>query len=609
MLRRGIRVLAALLAAAALTAVIPAHAQAAAGDPVPVKRQLTVLTWNICGETLVLRGRTGYCPHRADVKGKALKVAELARKYQADVIMLQEVCGYEGDIDATPRPHATPVPNLFPGANSKSHMAFLQEDLKKDLQEDPENEWTVRHAVGSRADGESYCRNSTLEGYGEIGGSIGVLLAVKGTMHDVRTIETTTGTSLERSIPALCGRLVGWPDQLCTTHLIAGNNTVQRAQTAEIKKQLGTSWTQGTLIGGDFNGDLGDPDLTDVQEELDACETNTFTHQTWAADNTTPQTWNMDHLFASKLSAGTRWTSCLADHEAMDKTKNLAGTEPDGWSDHAPVVATLRQTPVPGDMTGDGKPDLVAVDKDGKLRLYPGTGTGALAAPLTIGNSGWTGASLAHRGDWNGDGTEDLLARVGNELRVYPNQGDGTLTRWTTLHLPLPATAQVAAVGDLDLDGAPDAVVSYDDRLYRYDGIRGTSPSVAPPVKIGSEGWADQDITGLGDADHDGRPDLLTRQHDGPDVGKLWLRPGLADGTFAAPTQYGYGYTAGSRPLLSAAADADGDGVADLWATTGDGTGRLLYYQGSTDAAGNPTDGPSTEVGTGGWNTVITALG
>ncbi|MFB8046568.1 FG-GAP-like repeat-containing protein [Streptomyces hydrogenans] len=568
----------------------------------PAKRQLTVLTWNICGETLVLRGGAGYCPHRPDVKAKALQVAELARKYQADVIMLQEVCGYEGDINATPQPHGTPVPSLFPGANSKSHMAFLQADLK--------SEWTVRHTAGSRpTDKESYCRNSTDERYGEIGGSIGVLLAVKGTMHDVRIIETVTDTSLKRSMPALCGRLVGWPDQLCTTHLIAGNNTVQQAQMSEIKTQLGTSWTQGTLIGGDFNGNLDDPDLTAAHQELDACETNTFTHQTWAADKTTAQTWNMDHLFASKLSAGTRWTSCLADHEAMDKTQNVAGTEPDGWSDHAPVIATLRQTPVPGDMTGDGKPDLVAIDNTGKLRLYPGTGTGALTAPLTIGNSGWTGASIAHRGDWNGDGTEDLLARVGDELRIYPNQGDGTLTAWTPVASSLSTTAQVAAVGDLNLDGTPDAVISSNDKLYRYDGIRGTLPPSATPVESGTQGWTDRDITGLGDADHDGRPDLLTRQRTGTDAGKLWYHRSLPDGTFAAPTQYGYGYTTTARPLISAAADADSNGTADMWATTSDGTGRLLYYKGGTNTAGNPTDGPSTEVGTGGWNTTITTLG
>ncbi|MFE5796648.1 FG-GAP-like repeat-containing protein [Streptomyces sp. NPDC056503] len=602
MLRRGIRVLTALLAAAALTAGIPAPAQAATGDPVPVKRQLTVLTWNICGETLVPRGGSGYCPRRPDVQGKALKVAELARKYQADVIMLQEVCGYQGDINATPQPNAAPNPKLFPGANSKSHMAFLQADLT--------SEWTVRHAAGSRpTDKESYCRNSTEEGYGEIGGSIGVLLAVKGTMHDVRTIETVTDTSLERSMPALCGRLVGWPDQLCTTHLIAGDNTVQRAQMTEIKNRLGAAWAQGTVIGGDFNGNLDDPDLTAAHDELDACETNTFTHQTWAADETTARTWNMDHLFASKLSAGTRWTSCLADHEAMDKTQNLAGTQPDGWSDHAPVIATLRHTPVPGDMTGDGKPDLVAIDNAGKLRLYPGTGTGALTAPLTIGNSGWTGASIAHRGDWNGDGTEDLLARVNNELRIYPNQGDGTLTSWTTLPLSLPVTARVAAVGDLDLDGAPDAVVSFNDTLYRYDRVGATSSPPAPLVKISSQGWADQDITGVGDANHDGRPDLLTRQRSGTDAGKLWYHRGLPDGTFASPTQYGHGYTTTARPLITAAADADSDGVADMWATTSDGTGRLLYYKGGTNTAGNPVDGPSTEVGTGGWNTTITALG
>nr|WP_240982052.1 MULTISPECIES: FG-GAP-like repeat-containing protein [unclassified Streptomyces] len=585
---------------------MPASAQAVAGEPEPVRRQLTVLTWNICGETLVLRGGKGYCPRRDDALGKANKVAELVRTYNADVVMLQEVCGYEGDVNATPVPGQTPSPNLFPGPNSKSHMAFLEGLLGEG--------WTVRHAAGNRptpTDKESYCRNSTLPGYGETGGSLGVLIAVKGTMHDVRRFETVpAGSASGRSLPAICARLVGWPDQLCTTHLIAGDNTVQRAQMTEIKKQLGASWTQGTVIGGDFNGNLGDPDLTAATQELDACETGKHTAQTWAATDPAPRTWSLDHLFASKLTDGTRWSSCLVDHEAMDLTQNVAGTEPSGWSDHAPVIGTLRQVPVPGDMTGDGKPDLVAVDSTGKLRLYPGTGTGRLVYPhLTIGLSGWAGASVSHRGDWTGDGTEDLVARVNGELRVYPNKGDGTLgPPFTPLLSGLPATARVVSVGDLDLDGAPDVVVSYDDKLYRYNGVRGAQPKLGASVEFGSQGWATMDVTGVGDADRDGRPDLLARQRGGTQDGKLWFHRGLPDGTFATPTQYGFGYTAAVRPLIAGAADADGDGVADLWATTGDGTGRLLFYKGGTNGSGNPVDGPSTEVGASGWSS-ISSLG
>ncbi|MET9750663.1 MULTISPECIES: hypothetical protein [Streptomyces] len=56
--------------------------------------------------------------------------------------------------------------------------------------------------------------------------------------------------------------------------------------------------------------------------------------------------------------------------------------------------------------------------------------------------------------------------------------------------------------------------------------------------------------------------------------------------------------------MLAAGDDADGNGLADLWATTGGG--KLLFYRGAKDADGNPIDGPSAVVGTGGWNAIKT---
>lgn len=605
--------LAGLSAAAALVVVTSGPAQAVEGDGEPVKRELKVLTWNICGENLVLRGSApGYCPHRPDVEGKAKKVAELATTHKADVIMLQEVCGYQGDVNAmavrkAPREPGDTSP--FPGLNSKSHMAYLQQQLPG---------WTFAHAPGLRStDKESYCRNSTSPGYGEIGGERGVLIAVKGALQDVRRIETLPGDPAGNSQQAVCGRLTGWPDLLCTAHLSASSNSDQAKQVAELKKQLGgDSWAPDVVIGGDLNGSLADPDLAGLTGALDACETDKHTAQTWAPTASAPSTWSLDHFFANKLNAGTRWlgSSCEVDHTALDRTHNLAGTQPDGWSDHAPVIATLRQAPapgapVPGDMTGDGKPDLVAVDSDGALRLYAGRGDGSITTPpQKIGMGGWTGASVAHRGDWNGDGREDLLARVGSELRVYPNTGAGFLGSPVRVASGLPTNATVAGVGDLTLDGIPDAVVSNSGKLYRYNGKRSPEPAVEAPAEIGSGGWGVMDISGAGDANRDGLPDLLARQRSGTDEGKVWLYPGRAGGGFGVRTQYGYGYTTDIRPLIAGAADADGNGIADMWATTSDGTGRLLFYKGATNGSGDPVDGPAEEVGATSWHTAIKSI-
>ncbi|MEU8773381.1 FG-GAP-like repeat-containing protein [Streptomyces sp. NPDC048606] len=250
---------------------------------------------------------------------------------------------------------------------------------------------------------------------------------------------------------------------------------------------------------------------------------------------------------------------------------------------------------VPGDLNGDNKPDLVAVDDAGKLLLYPGTGTGALGAPVVIGSGGWSGASVSHRGDWNGDGMEDVVARVGGELRVYPNLGNGTIGAPIKM-ATLPTTARILSVGDTNRNGKPDLLVTHSDKLYIHHGAVGTAPAIATPILIGTGGWDVMDLSAPGDADRDGTIDLLAR--DTRD-GILYHYMGQPDGkTFTSRTEYGRGYTTAFRPLIASGPDANGDGTADMWATAGDGT--LKFYKGGTSIHG-PIDGPSVQVGSGGW--------
>ncbi|MEU9705204.1 FG-GAP-like repeat-containing protein [Streptomyces sp. NPDC047981] len=91
-----------------------------------------------------------------------------------------------------------------------------------------------------------------------------------------------------------------------------------------------------------------------------------------------------------------------------------------------------------GDMNSDRRADLVARDTAGKLWLYPGNGRGAFGARKLIGTGGWNGLrELAGLGDLTGDGRPDLVAHgPGTEpwdrttpiyLRVYPGKADGSL--------------------------------------------------------------------------------------------------------------------------------------------------------------------------------------
>ncbi|WP_329621857.1 FG-GAP-like repeat-containing protein [Streptomyces sp. NBC_01255] len=586
----------ATAAATATATATPATATATATvTTTPYAGEVRVITWNICGEAGSKRGVIGYCPYRNEPGLKMDEVKKLVDAHQANVVMLQEACGYQGE---------TP-----PAGAEKSHMALLAARLGPG--------WSLAHAAGNRAgdyvdkdplvvkdesdplNAESACRGTAL------GGKVGVLLAVKGTFDGpVERVETVPAELSHRRLPLLCARVTGLTDKLCTTHLIDSNSTVAKRQSETVRDHLKSALATGVVLGGDFNYRETTDALSPIATTLDRCENDDDTSVHWENTAAQPHWSRIDHLFGTERPGGQRFVSCTVDHSLLDTTQNLLidAKPSNGYSDHAPVIGYRRPAPVPGDMTGDGAPDLVAVDDDGKLRLHHGEGTGGLPATYgVIGTGGWYSASVAHRGDWTGDGTEDVLARVGGELRVYANRGDGSITAPVVVATGLPTDTKVAGVGDVTHDGHPDAVLQYDDKLWLRAGVRGATPAVAAPVLIGPGGWDVMTLTSPGDADRDGRVDLLARSTGN---GDLWLYRGYDDGTFGNRVEYGHGYAVTTRPLLAGGADADRNGVADLWATTSEGTGTLLFYAGGTGDTGTPVDGSRTTVGTDSWSTI-----
>lgn len=86
-----------------------------------------------------------------------------------------------------------------------------------------------------------------------------------------------------------------------------------------------------------------------------------------------------------------------------------------------------------GDLTGDGRADLVARGTDGALYVYPGTGSGT--APFSdrvkIGTGGWNGfTKLAAVGDITGDGLGDIVGTdsSGTAYRYAPTGQQGLNT-------------------------------------------------------------------------------------------------------------------------------------------------------------------------------------
>ncbi|MEU1673385.1 RICIN domain-containing protein [Streptomyces roseifaciens] len=210
-----------------------------------------------------------------------------------------------------------------------------------------------------------------------------------------------------------------------------------------------------------------------------------------------------------------------------------------------PMPPKTPQGFVTGDMDDDGKPDLLAVHKNGtgKLRFYPGKGDGSLGTGKEIGPDGWANAVFTHGQDFNNDEEEDVVARVGSELLLYPGKGDGTIgspiafkgygTGWDT------AVRGIVTVGDASNDGYPDIIALSKDELWLYPGDSSDKPSLLAPMKIGSRGWNNCDIIAAGDRTGDGQDDLVARDrksgmmflYKGPLNRELKAPPALAEQT------------------------------------------------------------------------------
>ncbi|MGW1511058.1 FG-GAP repeat domain-containing protein [Streptomyces sp. NPDC002394] len=129
------------------------------------------------------------------------------------------------------------------------------------------------------------------------------------------------------------------------------------------------------------------------------------------------------------------------------------------------------------DLTGDGRPDLVATDKAGDLWLYKATGSTAApyAARKKIGFGWGVYNQLTATGNIAGGPAGDLVARdKAGVLWLYLGNGDGTFAARTKIGAGWGAYDQLLGIGDANRDGRPDLYARVNNRteavLYKGTG-------------------------------------------------------------------------------------------------------------------------------------------
>lgn len=364
--------------------------------------------------------------------------------------------------------------------------------------------------------------------------------------------------------------------------------------------------TEFSASNGGWTVDGGQPYLVAKADPYDGVVASSSNPHTWT-DKISPTT--LEHAFPSVGTVTAVRVLSRDGHGAFGgRTQSVqvvgtAGSQTVTGSAFASAAGLLSiwwAAPVANshDLTGDGKPDvLVREAGSGVMRVYVGNGVGGISGGAAHG-SGWQGmADIILPGDVTGDGRPDLLAMrmADGSLWVYPGLGNGWVGSGKQIGRGFNVFSALTPIGDDTGDGSPDLAAINKTTgvlsIYPMNGVSGFAP---PPITLGP-GWGAFDaIVGVGDLDGDGHPDLVARVRA---TGALLLYRGNGRGGFVSGVTLPGSYA--GYDLLSGPGDWTGDGVPDLMAIA-HATGRLTMFPG-TGVGSTAGFGPAQTVGGPGW--------
>jgi hypothetical protein len=256
-----------------------------------------------------------------------------------------------------------------------------------------------------------------------------------------------------------------------------------------------------------------------------------------------------------------------------------------------------------GDVTGDGRSDVVATNGysgnaavDFRLWVFAQSSSGELAAPVSYATVG----SYVNRvesvavGDITGDGRADVVVGVsGVGAQVFPQTLSGTLGSPATYSTPDGRQVRLGRLdGDTSLDVAAIGWGTGTVAVLLNDGAGGLRTPVVHPAP--HSGYDDLEV---GDVTGDGRDDIVVMSGQLYATPNVSVLPQLAGGGFGSASSYSVGPNVLTHGI--GLGDVTGDGRNDVVASYGGNkpsSNIAVFAQSSSGTLGAPVSHPSYDI-------------
>ncbi|MCW2820059.1 MAG: N-acetylmuramoyl-L-alanine amidase, family 2, partial [Marmoricola sp.] len=262
----------------------------------------------------------------------------------------------------------------------------------------------------------------------------------------------------------------------------------------------------------------------------------------------------------------------------------------------------VRSTAVAGDLTGDGRPEVVALGRDGWLTVYRSSSTGAIGGPTRIRSMGPNVVAIAGgAGDLTGDRVGDLVIRsTGGDSAILAGVLGGTfgdVLGWFPRTEGLTSLTAAPVLGSANADLVGVSASGTDLVVLAHNGSRNLMPARPSTLKVPGA----TQVMGVGDWNGDGDGDVVTREASG---GTLVLRAGRGNGSFAPPVTMATGWK--TFTALAPVGDVTGDRKPDLAGRTATGAMEVFPGNGAHGFLA-PRSVPATlrtfnQIGSGSWS-------